>query len=44
MSPKSRNQCPLQFKLNELFDGFGLQKTAPPQQQESKIQPIAMEK
>ncbi len=34
----------LQFKLNELFDGFGLQKTAPPQQQESKIQPIAMEK
>ncbi len=34
----------LQFKLNELFDGFGLQKTAPPQQQESKVQPIAMEK
>jgi hypothetical protein len=34
----------LQFKLNELFDGFGLQKTAPPQQQEAKKQPIAMEK
>ncbi len=31
----------LQFKLNELFDGFGLQKVAPPQQEESKIQPIA---
>ena len=31
----------LQFKLNELFDGFGLQKTAPPQQQESQIKPIA---
>jgi hypothetical protein len=31
----------VQFKLNELFDGFGLQKTAPPQQNESKIKPIA---
>ncbi len=31
----------IQFKLNELFDGFGLQKTAPPQQEESKIKPIA---
>ncbi len=30
----------LQFKLNELFDGFGLQKVAPPQQQESNVKPI----
>jgi hypothetical protein len=30
------------FKLNELFDGFGLQKVAPPQQQESVIQPVAL--
>ncbi len=30
------------FKLNELFDGFGLQKVSPPQQQESVIQPVAL--
>jgi hypothetical protein len=28
-------------KLNELFSGFGLQKVAPPQQQESEKQPVA---
>ncbi|HEY9907227.1 MAG TPA: TonB-dependent receptor, partial [Thermosynechococcaceae cyanobacterium] len=31
----------LQIKLNELFSGFGLQKVAPPQQQESVVQPVA---
>ncbi|MCS6812337.1 MAG: TonB-dependent receptor [Cyanobacteria bacterium] len=31
----------LTFKLNELFDGFGLQRVAPPQQQESVVQPVA---
>ena len=31
----------LQFKLNELFSGFGLQRVAPPQQQESTLKPIA---
>ncbi|WP_009631936.1 hypothetical protein [Synechocystis sp. PCC 7509] len=31
----------LTVKLNELFDGFGLQKVAPPQQQESQKTPLA---
>lgn len=31
----------LTVKLNELFDGFGLQKPVPPQQQESKVKPVA---
>jgi hypothetical protein len=31
----------LTVKLNELFDGFGLQKVAPPQQQESRTTPLA---
>ncbi len=31
----------LSFKVNELFNGFGLQKVAPPQQQESQIKPTA---
>ena len=31
----------LSFKVNELFSGFGLQKVAPPQQQESQIKPTA---
>ncbi len=31
----------LTIKLNELFDGFGLQKVAPPQQQESQVKPVA---
>lgn len=31
----------LTVKLNELFDGFGLQKPTPAQQQESKVQPVA---
>lgn len=31
----------LTVKLNELFDGFGLQKPAPAQQQESKVKPVA---
>lgn len=31
----------LTVKLNELFDGFGLQKVAPPQQQESQTTPLA---
>ena len=31
----------LTVKLNELFDGFGLQKVAPPQQQESQVKPVA---
>lgn len=31
----------LTLKLNELFNGFGLQKVAPPQQQESVVQPVA---
>nr|WP_290226645.1 TonB-dependent receptor [Trichocoleus desertorum] len=31
----------LNLKLNELFDGFGLQKTVPPQQQESQVKPVA---
>lgn len=31
----------LTVKLNELFDGFGLQKPVPAQQQESKVQPVA---
>ncbi|TAE55936.1 MAG: TonB-dependent receptor [Nostocales cyanobacterium] len=30
----------LTVKLNELFDGFGLQKVAPPQQQESLLEPV----
>jgi hypothetical protein len=29
------------LKLNELFSGFGLQRVAPPQQQESQLQPVA---
>ncbi|NET07955.1 MAG: hypothetical protein F6K16_25265 [Symploca sp. SIO2B6] len=29
------------FKVNELFDGFGRQRIAPPQQQESVVKPIA---
>lgn len=33
----------LNLKLNELFDGFGLQKVAPPQQQESVVEPVAVE-
>jgi hypothetical protein len=33
----------LTVKLNELFDGFGLQKVAPRQQQESTVQPVAQE-
>lgn len=32
----------LTVKLNELFDGFGLQKVAPPQQQESRNQEIVL--
>jgi hypothetical protein len=31
----------VQLKLNELFDGFGLQKVVPPQQQESRTPPVA---
>ncbi|HEY9858789.1 MAG TPA: hypothetical protein V6D16_04725 [Candidatus Obscuribacterales bacterium] len=31
----------LNLKLNELFDGFGLQKTTPRQQQESQVNPTA---
>ncbi len=31
----------LTVKLNELFDGFGLQKPLPPQQQESLVKPMA---
>ncbi|GAX43119.1 hypothetical protein NIES4075_41310 [Tolypothrix sp. NIES-4075] len=31
----------LTLKLNELFDGFGLQKVVPPQQQESVVKPLA---
>ncbi len=31
----------VQLKLNELFDGFGLQKVVPPQQQESRVLPVA---
>ncbi|MGB3206591.1 MAG: TonB-dependent receptor [Crinalium sp.] len=31
----------LTVKLNELFEGFGLQKVAPPQQQESVVKPVA---
>ncbi len=31
----------LTVKLNELFSGFGLQKVAPPQQQESQVQPVS---
>lgn len=31
----------LTVKLNELFDGFGLQKVTPPQQQESEVKPVA---
>lgn len=30
----------LTLKLNELFDGFGLQKVTPPQQQESAVQSV----
>ncbi|MBW4575195.1 MAG: hypothetical protein KME08_07915 [Aphanothece sp. CMT-3BRIN-NPC111] len=33
----------LTVKLNELFDGFGLQKAAPAQQQESEVKPVAAE-
>ncbi|MBD2489783.1 hypothetical protein [Aulosira sp. FACHB-615] len=33
----------ISFKLNELFGGFGRQKVVPPQQQESVIQPVALE-
>ncbi len=32
----------IQLKLNELFDGFGLQKIAPPQEQESRVKPLAI--
>ncbi|PSB03488.1 hypothetical protein [Merismopedia glauca] len=31
----------LTLKVNELFDGFGLQKVTPRQQQESQVQPVA---
>lgn len=31
----------LAIKVNELFDGFGLQKTPPPQQQEAIVEPVA---
>jgi hypothetical protein len=31
----------LTIKLNDLFNGFGQQKVAPPQQQESQIKPVA---
>lgn len=31
----------LTVKINELFSGFGLQKVAPPQQQESVVKPVA---
>jgi len=33
----------LTLKLNELFNGFGLQKVAPRQQQESKVKPVAQQ-
>ncbi|MBD2003003.1 MULTISPECIES: hypothetical protein [Cyanophyceae] len=33
----------LTLKVNELFGGFGRQKVAPPQQQESLVQPVATE-
>lgn len=33
----------LSFKLNELFNGFGLQRVAPPQQQESRTKPVAIQ-
>jgi hypothetical protein len=29
------------FKVNELFGGFGRQKVVPPQQQESRTEPVA---
>ncbi|MGB7443833.1 MAG: hypothetical protein WA919_22445, partial [Coleofasciculaceae cyanobacterium] len=29
------------FKVNELFNGFGRQRVVPPQQRESEIQPVA---
>jgi hypothetical protein len=32
----------INFKLNELFGGFGRQKVVPPQQQESVVQPVAL--
>jgi hypothetical protein len=31
----------LTLKINELFDGFGLQKVTPRQQEESQVQPVA---
>ena len=38
---KSGPYAVISLKLNELFSGFGLQKVAPPQQQESQLQPVA---
>lgn len=32
----------LSFKVNELLNGFGLQDVAPPQQQESRIDPVTL--
>jgi len=31
------------FKVNELFGGFGRQKITPPQEQESRVEPVASE-
>ena len=31
----------LTFKVNELFSGFGRQRVVPPQQQESRVKPVA---
>jgi hypothetical protein len=31
------------FKVNELFGGFGRQKVTPPQEQESRVEPVASE-
>jgi hypothetical protein len=31
----------LTFKVNELFGGFGRQRVVPPQQRESRVQPLA---
>lgn len=34
----------LTLKVNELLGGFGRQKVSPPQQQESQVQPVAVER
>jgi hypothetical protein len=31
------------FKVNELFGGFGRQRVVPPQQQETRVKPVASE-